>query len=219
MVIRVSIIEDSEELASTIKIHLQNQGMIVTGIANNGIDGRQLIEEENFDVLLLDLVLPNIDGLTLVKNYMPHDRHYKVICFSAFGKESVLTEATALGVDYFLLKPVNLDVIHQTIERLCQGGQSDKLVLDTLFPEKLKGTQYLNDAIAILKKEPEKIEHLTRTLYPEIARMNGVNTASVERAIRHSIDKSWKQGFEQKWLAEGRYTKPTIGELLEYLMR
>ncbi|KAA1040134.1 response regulator [Macrococcus equipercicus] len=215
--LRVAIIEDSKELAVTIKAHLTKQGIIVTDIANNGMDGRQLIEKRNFDVLLLDLVLPNIDGLTLVKNYMPRERDYKVICFSAFGKESVLIEATALGVDYFLLKPVDLDVIEQTIRRLCEHMAEP--ALDELFSEKLKGTQYINDAMAILQQTPEKIEQLTRSLYPEIAQLNDVNTASVERAIRHSIDKAWKQGFEQKWQAEGKYTKPTVGELLDYLMR
>ncbi len=219
MAVKVAIVEDSEELAMIVKQHLSGQGMIITGVANNGMDGRRLIEEANFDVLLLDLILPNIDGLTLVKNYMPLDRTYKVICFSAFGKESVLAEATALGVDYFLIKPVNLEVIQQTIERLCQPASSAEPMIAEWFSTKLKGTHYIYDALVILNKEPDKIEHLTGTLYPEIAEINRVNTASVERAIRHSIDKAWKQGFEQKWQSEGRYTKPTVGELLEFLMR
>ncbi|TDM15508.1 response regulator [Macrococcus bovicus] len=217
MAIRVAIIEDSQELAAGIHRYLSSQGMMVTDIANDGQRGQELIQRGNFDVLLLDLILPNIDGLTLLKNDIPADRPYKVICFSAFGKESILHEALTLGGDYFLLKPVKLEVIAQTILRMTEQKDSD--LLNDYFAQRLKGTQYIYEALNILEQHPAKINHLTGELYPEIARKFDVNKATIERAIRHAIEKAWRNGLEQHWQAEGKMVRPTTGELLEYLMR
>ncbi|GGB05075.1 stage 0 sporulation protein A [Macrococcus hajekii] len=217
MAIRVAIIEDSHELATAIDRYLSQQGMIVTEVANDGQAGQAVIQRSQFDVLLLDLILPNIDGLTLLKNDIPSNRSYKVICFSAFGKESILTEALTLGGDYFLLKPVKLDVIAQTIYRMAE--QKEFNLLRDYFTQRLKGTQYIYEALAILERDPSKINHLTGELYPEIADKFNVNKATIERAIRHSVEKAWNQGLEQHWHAEGKMVRPTTGELLEYLTR
>ncbi|WP_165980651.1 response regulator [Macrococcus carouselicus] len=217
MAIRVAIIEDSQELATAIHRYLSQQGMIVTEVAHDGQAGQAVIQRADFDILLLDLILPSIDGLTLLKNDIPAERPYKVICFSAFGKESILNEALTLGGDYFLLKPVKLDVIAQNILRMTEHKDSD--LLTDYFSQRLKGTQYIYEALSILEREPVKINHLTGELYPEIAKKFNVNKATIERAIRHSVEKAWNQGLEQHWQAEGRMIRPTTGELLEYLMR
>lgn len=217
MSVNVAIIEDSIELAGMIREHLTSKGINVTAVANNGIEGRQVIETGGFDVLLLDLILPNIDGLTLIKHHIPVHRSYKVICFSAFGKESVLAEANKLGVDYFLVKPVDLDVIYENIIRLAEADEEN--VLDTLFSSRLKGTRYLKDGLQILRQSPDKINALTLELYPEIAKKHHVNEANIERTIRHSIDRAWQDGFDKYWQSQGKYTRPKAGELLEYLVR
>lgn len=217
MTVSVAIIEDSIELAQLIKEHLLSKGLNVKAVANNGIEGKRVIEQGGFDVLLLDLILPNIDGLTLIKHHIPAERAYKVICFSAFGKESILAEANKLGVDYFLIKPVNLDVIFENIIRL--ADKKEENILDTLFSSRLKGTRYLKDALFILQQSPEKINALTLELYPEIAKKHHVNEANIERTIRHAIDKAWQSGFDKYWHHQGKYTRPKAGELLEFLVR
>lgn len=225
MVLKVAIIEDSRELAVTIKTHLEKHNIKVVGMCHNGQDALKMIRESKFDLLLLDLILPHIDGITLLKQYIPQHHAYKIICFSAFGKDSVLSEAMNSGADYFILKPINFD---NFVNRICQICEVDiskvrQNKLEQLgFKEKHKGTRYINDAIEILTarntgKQDEKVQ-LTIDLYPKIAEKNNVKNANVERSIRHAIEKAWENGLQQVMAKKGMINRPTSGELIDYLM-
>lgn len=225
MVLKVAIIEDSRDLALTIKAYLEQHDMKVVGMCHNGKDALKMLRESQFDLLLLDLILPHIDGITLLKEYIPNNHPYKIICFSAFGKDSVLAEAMNSGADYFILKPINFD---NFVTRICQICDIDtrKLEADKLdklgFNDKHKGTKYLKDALQILSAKNNENDfkkiHLTIDLYPKIAEINEVRSANVERSIRHSIVKAWENGLAEQFQKQGKLSKPTIGELLNYLM-
>lgn len=208
--IRVAIVEDSKELALGIKEYLIAKNINVVGIANTGREGEALIKNGGFDVLLLDLILPEIDGLTLIKQNIPRTRAYKVISFSAFGRDDILMEAKSLGVDYFLLKPVQLNVIYNHIIRLSERNDS----MLRYFQNKLKGTKYLKDALCLIEQNPALIHSLTVSLYPKIAEIYNVNPSSIERAIRNAIENAWKNGLNEHLFKHNVYTKPTIGEIL-----
>ncbi|HCD17992.1 hypothetical protein C7R57_06400 [Macrococcoides caseolyticum subsp. caseolyticum] len=93
MVLKVAIIDDSRELALSIKSHLEQYDMKIVGMCHNGKDAVHMIETCDFDLLLLDLILPYIDGIGLLEKYIPRSHDYKIICLSAFGKDSILSEA------------------------------------------------------------------------------------------------------------------------------
>ncbi|WP_414042962.1 response regulator [Macrococcus animalis] len=225
MVLKVAIIEDSRELAVSIKTHIEKHNMQVVGMSHNGKDALNMIKESEFDLLLLDLILPHIDGITLLQEYIPKDHPYKIICLSAFGKDSVLSEAMDSGADYFILKPINFDIF---VNRICQICNIDESVMrqnkleQMGFKEKHKGTQYIHDAIEILSLRSEEDRRgkvqLTIELYPKIAEKNNVKNANVERSIRHAIEKAWENGLQDVFGRCGKMSKPTSGELLDYLM-
>lgn len=220
MVLKVVIVEDSRELALSIKSHIEQYGMEVVGMCHNGKDAIEMLKNTEFDLLLLDLILPYIDGIGLLETYIPKNRKYKIICLSAFGKDTILTEAMALGVDYFILKPINFDNFINRIHQICNiegENQSDEVLNRLGFNNKHKGTKYLRDALIIINKNPEDKIQLTIKLYPEIAEQNLVKPANVERSIRHAIEKAWSNGLEQKFNEKGKVVKPTIGELLKMI--
>lgn len=222
MVLKVAIIEDSKDVANTLKAYLENFNIEVVAMCHNGNDAVELIKNNTFDLLMLDLILPHIDGLTLLKHHISPHRNYKIICFSAFGNDEVLQESLQLGANYFILKPINYDNIIETIELICKTKIIDKRHInlsDYCFSEKLKGTKYLLTALEIIEKNPEKIHELTTFLYPEVAKRYSVSNASVERSIRTSIEKAWTNGLELKMNKEGTYFKPKIGEMIEYIRR
>ncbi|WP_414046313.1 response regulator [Macrococcus equi] len=225
MVLKVAIIEDSRDLAVSIKNHLEKHNIKVVGMCHNGKDALKMINECRFDLLLLDLILPHIDGITLLKDHIPNPHPYKIICLSAFGKDSVLSEALDSGADYFILKPINFE---NFVNRICQICNIDEMKikqnkLEQLgFNEKHKGTRYIHDAVDILKtleknNNHSKI-HLTKDLYPGIAEKNNVKNANVERSIRHAIEKAWDNGLKSIMHKKGIVNKPTSGELIDFIM-
>lgn len=220
MVLKVAIIDDSRELALSIKSHLEQYDMKVVGMCHNGKDAVHMIETCDFDLLLLDLILPYIDGIGLLEKYIPRSHDYKIICLSAFGKDSILSEAMSLGVDYFILKPINFDNFISRIYQICNMdfvNHTDQLLNNLGFNNKHKGTRYLKDAFDIVNSHPTEKIQLTINLYPEIAELHQVKPANVERSIRHAIEKAWSNGLEQIFNEQGRYVKPTIGELIKFL--
>ncbi|PKE20110.1 response regulator [Macrococcoides caseolyticum] len=220
MVLKVAIVDDSRELALSIKSYLEQYDMKVVGMCHNGKDAVHMIETCDFDLLLLDLILPYIDGIGLLEKYIPRSHEYKIICLSAFGKDSILSKAMSLGVDYFILKPINFDNFISRIYQICNMdfvNHTDQLLNNLGFNNKYKGTRYLKDALDIVSKHPNEKIQLTIKLYPEIAELHQVKPANVERSIRHAIEKAWSNGLEQIFNEQGRYVKPTIGELIKFL--
>lgn len=225
MTLKVAIIEDSRELAVTIKTHLEKHNLQVVGMCHNGKDALKMIKESDFDLLLLDLILPHIDGITLLQEYIPSHHPYKIICLSAFGKDSVLSEAMDSGADYFILKPINFD---NFVNRICQICNVDeKMIKENKleqigFKEKHKGTRYIYDAIEILSsrsvEERNSKVQLTIDLYPKIAEKNNVKHANVERSIRHAIEKAWENGLKEEFSRRGKMSRPKSGELIDFLM-
>ncbi|MCE4956081.1 response regulator [Macrococcoides caseolyticum] len=225
MALKVAIIEDSRELAVSIKKHLEQHNMQVIGMCHSGIDALKMIEEVQFDLLLLDLILPHIDGITLLKEHIPKSHSYKIICLSAFGKDSVLSEAMNSGADYFILKPINFDNFVNRINQIC-GIDTQEMTINRLvqlgFKMKHKGTKYIQDALEILEVRNEthhnnKI-HLTIDLYPKIAEKNDIRDANVERSIRHAIERAWDNGLKEQFQKRGKINRPTSGELLKFLL-
>ncbi|MCU7556810.1 response regulator [Macrococcus capreoli] len=225
MVLKVAIVEDSRELAVTIKAHLEKHNIQVVAMSHNGKDALNMIQTYEFDLLLLDLILPHIDGITLLKDFIPNNHQYKIICLSAFGKDSVLSEALDSGADYFILKPINFDNFVSRIYQICnidEHAMTQNKLEQLGFNMKHKGTRYILDALEILSIRSEQTRQmkvqLTIDLYPKIAEKNNVKNANVERSIRHAIEKAWESKLQQIMQKRGIVNRPTSGELLDFLM-
>ena len=112
--IRVILAEDNEELRQAMADYLHNQeGMESSAQAGTGVEALRAMVEHEADVLLLDMIMPNTDGFGVLRlmQSMPLAKRPRVIAVTALGRDDFVRRAVALGVDYFLIMPVELIVL------------------------------------------------------------------------------------------------------------
>ncbi|MGM0419662.1 MAG: sporulation transcription factor Spo0A [Bacillota bacterium] len=124
----VAIIDDNKQFCQLIKEHLlEFDTYNVTGIAHDGKEAIELIEQERPDLLLLDLIIPQIDGLGVLEaiNEKSLSSKMKVIVLTSFGQEDVNRKISDLGADYIIMKPFELDLLTDRMDFLI-NAETDK---------------------------------------------------------------------------------------------
>ena len=193
--------------------------MEIVGMAWDGTEALSMAEELKPDLLLMELVLPKLDGLELLRRLRDAGADCHVIVLSGFVNGKVIGECSALGVDYFMPKPCDLSALLGRIRQLIRGGGQqpgagvdcralsperrqeadlEAVVTDIIHeigvPAHIKGYQYLREAIILTIHDMDMINAVTKVLYPEVARRFGTTPSRVERAIRHAIEVAWDRG-------------------------
>ena len=214
--IRILIADDNDELRGHLAHYFrQQQDITVAGEAANGMDTLKIINEKPIDVLLLDMIMPNLDGfgvLGQLQRIAPEKRP-RVIAVTALGRDDFIRRAVDLGVMYYMIKPVELPVLLERVRDVMRQlpaqpgdvrmvnapGLSLEDRLSNLFlgmgiPAHIKGYQYLREAIRLVVENPNMIGGITKELYPAIARRFTTTPSKVERAIRHAIEVAWSRG-------------------------
>ncbi|GGI95813.1 stage 0 sporulation protein A [Alicyclobacillus cellulosilyticus] len=221
--LRVLIADDNREFADVLSDFISSQDdMEVCGVAYNGNDAVTMVEQHQPDVLVLDIVMPLLDGMGALERLdLGRPTAPKVIMLTAFGQEDVTRRAAALGVSYFILKPFDLPVLADRIRQVAGVGAAAQVAatmpavqrlngpdlsrrsLDAAItqiiheigvPAHIKGYHYLREAIAIVFHDVEILGSITKVLYPKIAERYKTTPSRVERAIRHSIEVAWGRG-------------------------
>ena len=221
--IKVCLVDDNKELVSMLESYVAAQDdMEVIGIAYNGQECLNLLKEKQPDVLVLDIIMPHLDGLAVLEK-MRHIERLKqpnVIMLTAFGQEDVTKKAVDLGASYFILKPFDMENLtgnirqvsgkaNATIKRPLPSFRSATTVdgkpknLDASItsiiheigvPAHIKGYMYLREAISMVYNDIELLGSITKVLYPDIAKKYNTTASRVERAIRHAIEVAWSRG-------------------------
>lgn len=216
--IKVCIADDNKELTQLLKEYIDEQNdMEVIGVAYNGQECLRMIDTLEPDILLLDIIMPHMDGLAVLEQIGEKSKP-KVIMLTAFGQEDITKKAVELGASYFILKPFDMDHLTSQIRTLNRGksatiknsqmndesGQmSPQKSLDASItsiiheigvPAHIKGYQYLREAISMVYNDIELLGSITKVLYPDIAKKFNTTASRVERAIRHAIEVAWSRG-------------------------
>lgn len=218
--IKVLIADDNKDFVEILHEYLEKQeDMTVVGDAYNGQETLALIEQKNPDVVVLDIIMPHLDGIGVLEklNQMNINRP-KIVMLTAFGQEGMTQRAVELGADYFILKPFDLETLSNRVRQLATGAGGSKPVQgsSTVYqpptrtksmdlevtniihqmgvPAHIKGYQYLRDAILLVINEVNLLGAVTKELYPMIADKYQTTPSRVERAIRHAIELAWDRG-------------------------
>lgn len=201
--------ENAEESQRILEKLSTNENLFDVKIANDGKTAIELLKNDNFDLLIVDLVLPEIDGFEVIENAKEINRKINVIVISALSSDIFVRKATNLGVSYFMLKPISLDVLLKRIndvlnqiEIVEDNSFSNKEIEEKItnifitvgIPAHIKGYQFLREAIKLSMGNPEIINSITKKLYPTIAEKFDTSASKVERAIRHAIEVAWNRG-------------------------
>lgn len=233
--ITVILADASEEFRSTLQQHIESCGDFqVVGQAGSGQEALELVRTLRPQLLLTDVVLPELDGFGLL-NQLGQSGAYipKVLVLSSFCSRKAVARAMELGVYFFLPKPANpeslLELMHQAVAPEQEQGPSPTPALEGMVtsiiheigvPAHIKGYQYLREAIILAVMDMDVINAVTKVLYPEVAKHFCTTPSRVERAIRHAIEVAWDRGDVETLQKYFGYTvnsakgKPTNSEFI-----
>ncbi len=220
--IKTLIADDNKDFVDILQDYFDRQDDIsIVGTAYNGLEALDLISSQSPDVLILDIIMPHLDGIGVLERMAAADYldRPKIILLTAFGQESMIQKALELGADYFILKPFDLDTLANRLRQLVEENgsvnkpsssiigyqkpliRSRNLDLEVTniihqmgVPAHIKGYQYLRDAILLVINEMSLLGAVTKELYPNIAEKYETTPSRVERAIRHAIELAWDRG-------------------------
>lgn len=114
---RILVIEDDDHIAEGLKLNLSLQGYDVA-LSLNGVDGLQQWKAWGPDLIVLDIMLPGIDGLSILRNIRLEDERIPILILSARGSVEDKVKGLEYGVDDYLVKPFELEEFLLRIERL-----------------------------------------------------------------------------------------------------
>lgn len=202
-------------------------------VCHGGLPVMGLLEEFSPDVLVMDLALPGMDGISLLKQISVLPSRPRILVTTCFMSSYVEAAIAGFGVDLVVLKPCKVEILAERIHDLTQEEESRmtmrfqnrttvaSMLMDLNLPSKRRGFVYLEQAIKLHLERPTQA--LTKTVYPEIAKEHYSQSEAVERAIRQVIHESWEKRDDRVWRMyfsagrEGVIPRPTNAEFISRL--
>ena len=210
--INILMIDDNINLIGMVKEYFkENDKVNIAFEAHDGEEGiNELVKNGNkIDLIILDLIMPNKDGIYVLTEMKKRDINKKVIVATSYNAAEVIREVSEFGVNYYILKPFDLTDLEKRIYDITKKEKHNKnidfytsnlqvsitkMLHELGIPSHIKGYQYIREAVNIIFENPSVIGGITKELYPELAKKFDTTTSRVERAIRHAIEVSWNRG-------------------------
>lgn len=232
----IMIVDDNKEfLAETEKYFSSRPDSEVIATAADGAEALDILRTAEPDVLLLDLVMPNLDGFSVLEQM--DKRGTRVIVVSALSQDTFIAKAMHLGADYYMMKPVSMAnlaarVFDAPVKRregaataaAVKSKSMDEKITNVFItvgiPAHIKGYQFLREAVKMAIVNPDVINSITKRLYPDVAAKFSTSPSKVERAIRHAIEVAWNRGKIENINSlfgvrvYSQHEKPTNGEFI-----
>jgi two-component system response regulator (stage 0 sporulation protein A) len=207
---KILLVDDNIEVTNSISSYFDStNSFTVTGQAGDAIEAIKLIELQAPDIIIMDLIMPNADGFYLLE-YLSKTKFKKqpgIIILSCLSQESVISRASSLGADYYIVKPFNMQVLYNRVVEVCSKqytistsksyrSKSVEERVNEIFstlgiPRYTKGHKYLLDCVVSAAADPDKLKNLNREIYRGISLTNDTSIDTVERDIRHTITLMW----------------------------
>lgn len=214
--ISVVIADDNPRISAVISEKmLESDDFQVVATVTDGILALKAIETFKPDLLLLDIIMPNLDGLGVLeklneKRNISEEDLPKVIVLSGVGQDEVTYRAMDLGASYYMIKPFDIDVMMMRIrqflsasqllpQRLMETGIDSSVHIANVMnrfgiPTHTKGYHYIKEALTLIDQDLTLLNKITTALYPAIAKKFDSSPTRVERSIRNTIELSIENG-------------------------
>lgn len=211
--IRVLMIDDNKQLVDMVKEYFSSHAVISLDlVANDGVEGLEVINNHlgEFDLILLDLIMPKKDGISVLEELKDKKDIPKIIVLTSYNTPEIIRKTSELGVNYYMLKPFELPELERKILECTNEIKSSSKTLDLYHnnlqiaitnvlhelgvPSHIKGYSYIRQSITEVFFHPDVVGGITKELYPKIAEEFNTTVSRVERAIRHAIEVSWNRG-------------------------
>ncbi len=210
---KLMVVDDNKEFCKLVRDYSQMQNDIeFVGAAYDGLSALELIKDKKPDVVILDNVMPQLDGIGVLVHLqnIPVKNRPKVVTVTACPTDEFMANAYKLGVNYAMSRKIDINemldrcrmVLKSTpaeakLEKLSAEDIESKvteMIHEVGVPAHIKGYSYLRVAIMLVLEDAQLIESITKMLYPTVAKKFGTSASRVERAIRHAIEVAWNRG-------------------------
>ncbi len=213
--LKLLLVEDTRDVTSISKTVLASKGFLVETCPRDGKAVLKAVRASCPDVLIMDLFMANLDAAAVTRELCSEQSGKKpvIIVTTSYDNGLLQREVMEAGASYFFLKPFDYDVLCERIRTLCsdtpklarrptrQPGDDIALELTVTeilhqigVPAHIKGYHYLRTSILLSIRDREIINHITKELYPTVAKQYKTTATRVERAIRHAIEVAWDRG-------------------------
>lgn len=217
--IKLLIVDDNKEFCNLVVEFFESQEDIeVVGVAHDGLEALEKIAQFEPEVMILDLIMPNLDGLGVIERLSNKSDRPKIIVLSAVGQDKITQKAITLGADYYIVKPFDLNILVDRVRQMVDidtdfmqpiqkkdtsnatdqknnlEAQITNIIHEIGIPAHIKGYFYIREAIYMVINNVELLSAVTKELYPSIASKYNTTPSRVERAIRHAIEVAWSRG-------------------------
>ena len=236
--IRILIADDNSAFRAQLSEAILSQpDMELVGQAADGAEALRLCERLRPHILLLDIVMPRMDGFSVLEEMQSRENTPLVIVVSGLTRDEFIERAMDAGASYYMVKPVDTQCLCRRIRDICAvpdktpvkrraelpAAREDEianLFLAIGIPAHIKGYQYLREAVRMVSEDRSLLSRITKELYPSVARHFATSASKVERAMRHAIEVAWNRGRIDAVNAMYGYRvftpedKPTNGEFI-----
>ncbi|MDY5042344.1 MAG: sporulation transcription factor Spo0A [Eubacteriales bacterium] len=241
---KIVLVDNNEQMRTSIKQQMKGEEVKIVADFSDAISALNFIKDNEVDVIITDIVLPNIDGYEFMEaiNKQGLANKPKILVLSALSNDNFINKALQYGADYYMIKPCDVNLLKQRVNELKntpimvekqnndiksvkpRNRQLEEKITNIFItvgiPAHIKGYQFLREAIKMAIDNPEIINSITKKLYPSIAERFETTASKVERAIRHAIEVAWNRGKIENINAlfgirvYSNNEKPTNGEFI-----
>ena len=226
--LKLLIADNGEEFRQSLAD--QVRGMYRIRVCQEGHQTLETLLSFKPDLVVLDMMLPGLDGVTILETVENSGLHPTVLAVSKYPTDYMVQAASRYGVAYMMLKPCDVKAVAARLGDLAQMAEPAEIACPDLrtvisnmllglgFSTKLRGYAYLREAILEMAREPG--QSVTKILYPTVGKICGANKEQVERSIRSAIKKAWEKRDEAMWRlyfpvsADGTVERPTNSECI-----
>lgn len=228
---KLLIADASEEFRLALAEILRGNYMV--RLCQDGNQTLAALQSMKPDILVLDLLLPGLDGISLLQKMAENGNCPVVLATTAFSNDYVVDSLARLGVGYVMMKPCDIHAVaariadlHQHLKPLAVTRPDPRTLVSNMLlslnvPTKLKGYACLREAVLETVRDPA--QQVTKELYPKVAKLYSGNGPQVERLIRTAIDSGWRKRDERVWRLyfqpgpDGRLERPTNAAFISAL--
>ena len=238
---KILVVDDSQETRERLsRIVMSIPEAELCGTAANGVTAIEMVNRLRPEIVLLDIIMPQLDGFGVMEYLCDHGPMPEIIVISALSQENFVFRALNTGAKYYIAKPFEDENIRLRIKdviMLKKGSSTfmparqqkavssidekiSSVFISIGIPAHIKGYHFLREAVKMVVENPDSINRITKELYPGIARKFSTSPSKVERAIRHAIEVAWTRGRIENineifgFKVYGKNDKPTNGEFI-----
>lgn len=238
---KVLIADENKEFCAQAAALLRGCGYDVAFAPRDGRKVVDAVKNENPNVVILDVFMPNGDAIGVMKaireDKTAPDPMFMMM--SSFDNGTLGRELLEAGAAYYFLRPIDVEMLVERVVQLSQRRRGENvtrmsdsrkpvnlevMVTDIIHqigvPAHIKGYHYLRESIILSVENPDIINSVTKQLYPSVAKRFSTTASRVERAIRHAIEVAWDRGDVDVLTSYFGYTihntkgKPTNSEFI-----